>query len=56
MERKGCIKSRWSESEIGRKRKYYAIKKDGRVALEQHRAEWALVDDVFAGLGKETHV
>ena len=56
MERKGWIKSRWSVSDIGRKRKYYSISKNGKVALEQHRAEWALVDDVFAGLGKETHV
>src|SRR5512142_1008869 len=28
MERRGLIKSRWGESETGRKRKYYALKKE----------------------------
>src|SRR5258707_15711978 len=28
MENKGWIKSRWAESENGRKRKYYSLKKD----------------------------
>ena len=32
MEHKGWIKSRWVESENGRKRKYYSIKQGGRKA------------------------
>ncbi len=56
MEDNGWIKSRWSESEAGRKRKYYSIKKDGKVALAQQRAEWMVVHDVFAGLGEGRHV
>ena len=30
MEHRGLIKSRWGESETGRKRKYYSLKKDGK--------------------------
>jgi PadR family transcriptional regulator PadR len=56
MEANGWIKSRWGESETGRKRKYYAIKKDGRLALEQQRAQWLKVHAVLAGLWKEQHV
>src|SRR5213593_4199577 len=37
MERKGWIKSRWKESETGRKRKYYSLKEDGRKAHKQQR-------------------
>ena len=33
MEHRGLIKSRWGESETGRKRKYYSLKKDGKMAM-----------------------
>src|SRR6186713_1817930 len=33
MEDEGLIEARWGESETGRKRKYYSIKKDGKKAL-----------------------
>lgn len=55
MERNGWIKARWSESEAGRKRKYYSIKKDGKIVLEQHRAEWMLVHEVLVGLEEVRH-
>ena len=50
LESKGWIKSRWGKSESGRKRKYYSLKKDGRLALEQQHAEWTLVHKLFTGL------
>ena len=50
MERKGWIKSRWGESENGRKRKYYSIKNDGKKAQEKHREQWLKVHSVLAGL------
>ena len=56
MERKGWIKSRWRESETGRKRKYYAIKEDGRKAHKTHREQWLAVHSVLAGLWKEKYV
>jgi PadR family transcriptional regulator, regulatory protein PadR len=56
MEDDGWIKSRWVEMENGRKRKYYAIKKDGRQALKEKRAQWAALNSVLSGLWKGQHV
>jgi PadR family transcriptional regulator, regulatory protein PadR len=56
MERKGWIRSRWSESETGRKRKYYAICRAGKTALSKHRADWGVISDVFAGITTRSHV
>ena len=56
MEDNGWIKSRWVESETGRKRKYYSIKKDGRRALDEQRGQWLTVHSVLASLWKEQHV
>ena len=56
MENKGWIKSRWAESETGRKRKYYSLKKDGKTAMAKHQAQWSLVHSVLAGLQKEQYV
>lgn len=56
MENKGWIKSRWAESENGRKRKYYSLKKDGKQALEKHHEQWNIVHSVLSGLRKEQYV
>ena len=56
MEDRGWIKSRWAESETGRKRKYYALKEDGRKAHRKHREQWLQVHSVLSGLWKENHV
>jgi DNA-binding PadR family transcriptional regulator len=56
LERRGLIKSRWVESESGRKRKYYSLKKGGHQVLAQHHEHWSLVSSVLAGLRKESHV
>src|SRR5882762_3715279 len=50
MENNGWIKSRWAESENGRKRKYYSLKKDGKKALEKHHEQWTIVHSVLSGL------
>lgn len=55
MERKGWIKSRWGESETGRKRKYYSIKEDGRKAQKKQREQWLRVHSVLAGLWREKY-
>lgn len=52
MESNGWIKSRWVTPESGRKRKYYAIVKEGRDALKQQRAEWMSVHATLADLWK----
>jgi PadR family transcriptional regulator, regulatory protein PadR len=56
MEHRGLIKSRWAESETGRKRKYYSLKKDGKTAMAKHHEQWSLVHSVLAGLKKEQYV
>ena len=56
MERRGLIKSRWGESNTGRKRKYYSLKKDGKAAMEKHHEHWTLVHSVLSGLQKEQYV
>ena len=56
MERKGCIKARWAESEIGRKRKYYSLKSDGKRAMTAQRQQWSIVHSVLSGLQEEQHV
>jgi DNA-binding PadR family transcriptional regulator len=55
MEENGWIKSRWVESETGRKRKYYSLKKDGKRALDGQREQWITVHSVLASLWKEQH-
>ena len=56
MERRGLIKARWGESDTGRKRKYYSLKKDGKLAMQKHHEHWTLIDGVLAGLRKVQHV
>ena len=55
MEHRGLIKSRWGESETGRKRKYYTLKKNGKAAMAKHHEHWTLVHDVLSGLKKEQY-
>jgi PadR family transcriptional regulator PadR len=55
MERRGLIKSRWGESETGRKRKYYSLKQDGKAAMQKHHEHWTLIHNVLAGLRKGQH-
>ena len=56
MEARGWIKSRWDESDTGRKRKYYSLKEDGRKAHKKHREQWLKVHTVLAGLWEEKYV
>ena len=50
LERRGLIKSRWGASETGRKRKYYSLKKVGKLAINKHHEQWSLVHAVLSGL------
>jgi PadR family transcriptional regulator PadR len=55
LEDRGFIKSRWAESETGRKRKYYSLKQDGKKALSKQRDQWLTVHDTLARLWKEKY-
>jgi DNA-binding PadR family transcriptional regulator len=56
METKGWIKSRWVESESGRRRKYYSLKQDGRKAQKEHRDQWLKVHAVLTSLWEGKYV
>ena len=55
MERKGWIKSRWAESETGRKRKYYSLRPEGRQMLRQQKEQWLLVSSTLNQLWRPQH-
>ena len=50
LERQGLVRSRWGKSDAGRRRKYYALKKDGARALEEHRTQWTAVVSTLSKL------
>lgn len=55
MEDYGWIESRWEKMENGRKRKYYSLKKDGKAAPKEQRAQWLKVHDVLVQLWGEKY-
>lgn len=56
LENNGWIKSCWVDTDSGRKRKYYAISRDGKKALEARRGEWMAVHRVLTSFGGAAHV
>ena len=56
MEREGWIESHWAETETGRRRKYYQLKKEGKRALKEKRDQWMMVHSVLSGLLEGQHV
>ena len=50
LERQGYVVAKWRSSDIGRRRKYYRITKEGRVQLEAQRNQWQVVDDTLRGI------
>ncbi len=47
LERQGLVTSKWGSSEIGRRRKYYRLTKEGRAELEAERKRWQKVDETL---------
>ena len=56
LEDRGLIKSRWGESDTGRKRKYYSLKKEGKKAIAKHSEQWSLIQAVMAQIEGGQHV
>lgn len=50
LENQKLIQSRWRESQTGRKRKYYKIRRQGVKALKEHRSQWKVVYSTLAQL------
>ena len=44
LERDGLVKSRWTKSEEGRRRRYYRLTGRGQKAAAEERQEWTMVD------------
>jgi len=53
LEKNGLIKSLWKMAENGRHRKYYAINKKGRKALQDEIENWTLVQKMLGELWKD---
>jgi DNA-binding PadR family transcriptional regulator len=53
LEKQGLVESNWRVAETGKKRRYYRIKKSGRAALDDQRAQWQLANRVLNRLWKE---
>ena len=50
LERQGLVAAKWSESENGRRRKYYRITREGRAQLAAQRRQWQAVDGTLRGI------
>jgi PadR family transcriptional regulator PadR len=50
LERQGHVAAQWSESDSGRRRKYYRITTEGRAQLAAQRQQWQVVDDTLRGI------
>jgi DNA-binding PadR family transcriptional regulator len=55
MENEELIQSDWRESESGRKRKYYRLRKAGRKALQEEKQQWLTVHETLAKLWQPPH-
>jgi DNA-binding PadR family transcriptional regulator len=47
LERLGYVRSSWGTSEVGRRRKHYAITPAGRDALVERQQQWSVVADAL---------
>ena len=52
MEKEGLIDSEWRETESGRKRKYYRIRREGRKNLQAEKQQWTIVHSTLVNLWK----
>lgn len=50
LERQKLVAAKWGLSEIGRKRKYYRITREGLAQLELQRQQWRVVDRTLHGI------
>jgi PadR family transcriptional regulator PadR len=47
LERQGLVAAKWGASDIGRRRRYYRITKEGRAQLAAQREQWRVVDNTM---------
>src|SRR3954470_13190242 len=47
LEAQGDVKAQWRESAGGRRRKYYTLRRAGRQALTEQKAQWLTVHETL---------
>jgi DNA-binding PadR family transcriptional regulator len=55
LEDQHLVRSRWTKSESGRKRKYYSLQPEGREALRLQKEQWTLVSSTLSQLWRLQH-
>jgi DNA-binding PadR family transcriptional regulator len=55
LEDRRFVRSRWTEADSGRKRKYYSLRPEGRRALRRQKEQWALVTSTLDQLWRPQH-
>jgi DNA-binding PadR family transcriptional regulator len=55
LEDRRLVRSSWTKSESGRKRKYYSLEPAGRQMLRQQKGQWALVTSTLNQLWRPQH-
>ena len=55
LEDNGLVRSRWTKSESGRRRKYYSLQTDGRQALRKQKEQWSVVTSTLNQLWRPRH-
>jgi len=55
LEDQRLVRSRWTKSESGRKRKYYSLQFNGQRALRQQKEQWTLVTSTLNQLWRSHH-
>ena len=55
LEAQGWLASDWGESDTGRKRKYYALTRQGKQELAQQKQQWELVQQTLVRLWGTSH-
>ena len=50
LERLGLVEASWGEGPTGRRRKHYALTREGRAALAEQRSQWQAVTATLDGL------
>ena len=48
LEAQELVTSRWRQSETGRNRKYYALRREGRAAMAQQKQQWSVVHQALS--------
>ena len=55
LEDQSLVRSRWTKSEAGRRRKYYSLRPEGRQALRKQKDQWTLVSSTLNQLWRLQH-